>query len=158
MDINEQLRLIASHAVSATAGSFDVRRARSEILTLWANARPKGAKAVALADTVVGALRDASESSLKSPPYILIQAAAVIADVISRPFDPDAGRAVIADPVYLISRLVPFEETKTLKQLYETPETTHGRTAVLAGAAGLLGIGVGAVLSRVLGRAGRQGA
>lgn len=156
MEIDEQLRLLASHAVSASAGSFDGRRARSEILTVWANVRPKNAKALGTADAVLGALREASEPSLKAPPYILIQAVAVIADVIGRPSDPEAGKVAMADPMALIGRLVSADEITTLRRLYEAPEVTRGRTAMLTGAAGVLGVGAGFVLSHLMSRTDKQ--
>ncbi|MEZ4448157.1 MAG: hypothetical protein R3B09_01675 [Nannocystaceae bacterium] len=153
MTLDEQLRLAASHAVQAVNGRLDPRRARSELLTIWANGRPKDAKALPLGDAVVGVLRDAAESTLRSPPYLLIQATAVVIDIIARPFDPEAGKAVMSEPALVVGRyLSADDDVKALRRLYETPEKTTTRTLVVAGATGGVGLLAGLLVSRLFRR------
>ena len=155
MTVDEQLRLAASHAVQAITGKLDPRRARSELLTIWANARPKDSKALALGDAVIGVLRDAPVSTLRSPPYLLIQATAVVIDVISRPFDPEAGKTVMSEPAVVIARyLSADDDVKALRRLYEAPEKAASRTLMVAGATGGLGLLAGLLVSRLFRRGG----
>ena len=149
MTVDEQLRQAASHAVAAVVGKHDPRRARSEILAIWASARPKDAKALALGDAVIGVLRDAPVNTLRSPPYILLQALAVVIDVIAKPWDPEAGKAMMSDPVLVLQGYVSAGDVDALRRLYETPDKTTGRTLLIAGGAGGVGLLAGYLVSRL---------
>lgn len=151
MTVDEQLREIAGRTVAVVDGKGDPRRSRSEILTFWANNRPKDAKAVEFADGVVGSLRTAPESSLRAPPFLLLQTVAVLLDVVSRPYDPEAGKRVMADPILILQGYVSSEDREVLRRLYRSPAEIAGRTLAYAGAAGLFGLGTGYVLSRLFG-------
>lgn len=152
MTVDEQLRQAASHAIAAVTGKHDPRRARSEILTIWANARPKDAKALTRGDVVIAVLRDAPASTLRSPPFILLQALAVVIDVIAKPWDPDAGKIVMSDPVLVLQGYVSAADVDALRRLYETPDKTTNRTLLIAGGAGGVGLLAGYLVSRLLRR------
>lgn len=51
-----------------------------------------------------------SQSSLRAPPFLLRQTVAVLLDVVDRPYDPEAGKRVTADPILILQGYVSSED------------------------------------------------
>jgi hypothetical protein len=139
----------AADVVRATSGAADPRIIAEGLAQLWSSIRPQNAQGGALADGALSAARKSSLEILRAPPYPLVQAYAVMWQVVKKPADGAAAEAALRDPASILGRLLQPAEQQRLRALYRAPADQRRNAGILAGITGTLGIVLGVVLGRL---------
>ncbi len=143
---------LANLAVHATFSDHQGSLAAVEALEIhWRSARDPAGKANPLADALLRALRRTPPEALKRPPYLLLQAAAVVLLAVAAPWNTDAVELAAADPVTALQRWVTDRKAADLLRRIPTREALQ-RTQTIGLLGGLGALALGTLAGFALGR------
>ena len=148
MTLNE----LANLAVHATFSDHQDPVAAIEALEIrWRSARDPAGKATPLADALLRALRRTDPAALGRPPYLLLQAAAVVLTAAATPWNTDAAELAAADPVTALQRWLTDRKAADHLRRIPTPQALQ-RSQTLGLLAGLGALGLGTLAGYALAR------